>query len=415
MSQLDRDANRPVLPRLRWVGGAFVLLAVVIVAHGMVSRATQNSRLRQLTETQAVPSVAIVAPVTAPDRASLDLPGRLEAYIRAPIYARVPGYLKSWQHDIGEKVKGGDVLAEIDTPDLDQELTQARAALSVAKANAKLAQISAERWQSLAGTDAVAKQDVDQRTFTLNANIAQVKAAQANVDRLIAEESFKHLVAPFDGIVTARDTDIGALINVGASGGAELFVVSETSKLRVYVNVPQNYVPSVPPGTQATIRVPEHPDKTYSGTVQASAQAVNASTGTTLMQLIVDNSAGEMMPGDYASIHLQIGDASQVLRVPSSALIFDALGLSIATVDGNNRVLVKPVSIARDLGATVEVSAGLAPSDRVIENPPDGIATGAAVRLNSTDGIGNGAKVRLAGAAPDRPDTGKAKSTNEKS
>jgi RND family efflux transporter MFP subunit len=400
MSQPDRDTNRPVLRRLRWVGGAFVLLAVVIVAHGVVSRATQNSRLQQLTEAQAVPSVAIVAPVTAHDHASLDLPGRLEAYTRAPIYARVPGYLKSWQHDIGEKVKGGDVLAEIDTPDLDQELTQARAALSVAKANAKLAQISAERWQSLAGTDAVAKQDVDQRTFTLNANIAQVKAAQANVDRLIAEESFKHLIAPFDGIVTARDTDIGALINVGATGGAELFVVSETSKLRVYVNVPQNYVPSVPSGTQATIRVPEHPDKTYSGTVQASAQAVNASTGTTLMQLIVDNSAGEMMPGDYASIHLQIGDASQVLRVPSSALIFDAQGLSIATVDGKNRVLVKPVSIARDLGATVELSAGLAPSDRVIENPPDGIGTGTAVHL--------------AGATSVNADAGSAKHGNEK-
>jgi RND family efflux transporter MFP subunit len=323
--------------------------------------------------------------------------------------------LKSWQHDIGDKVRAGDALAEIDAPDLDQELTQARAALSVAKANAKLAQISAERWQSLAGTDAVAKQDVDQRTFTLNANIAQVRAAQANVDRLIAEESFKHLVAPFDGIVTARDTDIGALINVGAAGGAELFVVSETSKLRVYVNVPQNYVPSVPPGTQATIRVPEHPDKTYSGTLQASAQAVNASTGTTLMQLIVDNSAGEMMPGDYASIHLQIADANQVLRVPSSALIFDAKGLSIATVDANNRVLVKPVSIARDLGAVVELASGLALDDRVIENPPDGIGTGAAVRLNSPDGSGNGAKVRVAGAATDRSDAGKAKNTNEKS
>ena len=187
------------------------------------------------------------------NHAGLDLPGRLEAYIRAPIYARVPGYLKSWKHDIGSQVKAGDVLAEIDTPDLDQQLMQARADLSVAEANAKLAQISAERWQSLAGTDAVAKQDVDQRTFTWNANIAQVKAAQANVDRLVAEEGFKRLIAPFDGIVTARDTDIGALINVGAAGGAELFVVSETSKLRVYVNVPQNYVPSVPPGTKATI------------------------------------------------------------------------------------------------------------------------------------------------------------------
>jgi RND family efflux transporter MFP subunit len=382
MSQPDRDiGRRPVMRRLRLVSGALLLLAVAIVAHGMVSRATQNSRLRKLTEAQAVPTVAIVMPTNAQDHASLDLPGRLEAYIRAPIYARVPGYLKSWQHDIGDKVKAGDMLAEIDAPDLDQQLTQARADLSVAQANAKLAQISAQRWQSLAGTDAVAKQDVDQRTFTLNANLAQVKSAKANVDRLVAEEGFKHLIAPFDGVVTARDTDIGALINVGATGGTELFVVSETSKLRAYVNVPQNYVPSVPSGAKATIRVPEHPGKTYSGTVEASAQAVNTSTGTTLMQIIVDNSAGEMMPGDYASIHLQIADGTQALRVPSSALIFDAKGLSIATVDASNRVLLKPVSIARDLGAVVELASGLAPTDRVIENPPDGISTGATVRL----------------------------------
>src|ERR1700691_3212462 len=326
MSQPDRDSSRPVLRRLRWVGGTFVLLAVVVVAHGMVSRAAQNSRLHQLTEAQAVPTVAIVAPSNAADQASLDLPGRLEAYIRAPIYARVPGYLQSWKHDIGSRVKSGDVLAEIATPDLDQQLTQARADLSVAQANAKLAQIGAERWQSLASTDAVAKQDVDQRTFTWNANIAQVKAAQANVARLVAEEGFKRLIAPFDGIVTARETDIGALINVGATGGAELFVVSETSRLRVYVSVPQNYVPSVPPGTKATITVPEHPGKTYNGTVEASSQAVNPSTGTTLMQLIVDNSAGELMPGDYASMHLQMAAPANVLSVPSSALIFDANG-----------------------------------------------------------------------------------------
>jgi RND family efflux transporter MFP subunit len=391
MSQPDKETGRRVLRRLRLVGGAVALLAVGIVAHGMVTRTAQNARLQELTEAQAMPTVAIVAPTTTQDHAILDLPGRLEAYIRAPIYARVPGYLKSWKHDIGDKVKAGDVLAEIDTPDLDQQLAQARADLSVAEANAKLAQISAERWQSLANTDAVAKQDVDQRTFTLNANIAQVKAAQANVDRLVAEAGFKHLIAPFNGIVTARDTDIGALINVGSAGGAELFVVSETSKLRVYLNVPQNYVPSVPPGTKATIRVPEHPDKTYSGTVEASAQAVNANTGTTLMQLIVDNSAGEMMPGDYASIHLQIADVAQVLRVPSSALIFDAKGLSIATVDASNRVLLKPVSIARDLGAVVEVSSGLSPNDRVIENPPDGIGTGAAVRLAAASSVGGDA------------------------
>jgi RND family efflux transporter MFP subunit len=388
MSPPDRNTGHRALRRLRLVAGAVAFLAMAVAAYGLGTRAAQMSRLHDLTEAAAVPIVAVVAPISAQNNAGLDLPGRLEAYIRAPIYARVPGYLKSWKHDIGSKVKAGDVLAEIDAPDLDQQLTQARADLSVAQANAKLAQISAERWQSLASTDAVATQDVDQRTFTWHANIAQVKAAQANVDRLVAEEGFKHLIAPFDGIVTARDTDIGALINVGAAGGTELFVVSETSKLRVYVNVPQNYVPSVPPGTKATISVPEHPDKTYTGTVESSAQSVNPSTGTTLMQLIVDNSAGEMMPGDYVSIHLQIAAAANVLSVPSSALIFDAKGLSIATVGADDRVTLKPVSIERDLGAVVELASGAAPGDRVIENPPDGIGNGAAVHLAGPTSVG---------------------------
>jgi RND family efflux transporter MFP subunit len=401
MPQPDQNPDRSVVRRLRRVGAAAALAALAIAAYGLVSRASETSRLRRLTETQAVPTVAIVAPTGVENHTGLDLPGRLQAFITAPIYARVPGYLKTWKYDIGGKVKAGDVLAEIETPDLDQQLIQARAALSVAQANAKLAQITAERWQSLASTDAVAKQDVDQRTFTWNANVAQVKAAQANVDQLVAEEGFKRLIAPFDGIVTARETDIGALINVGAAGGAELFVVSETGKLRVYVNVPQNYVPSVPAGTQATISVPEHPGKTYSGTVEASAQAVNPSTGTTLMQIIVDNGAGQMMPGDYASINLQIAAAPHVLSVPSSALIFDAKGLSIATVDAGNRVVLKPVSIERDLGAIVELASGLSPNDRVIANPPDG--------------IGNGAEVRLAGAAPSAAAAGQTKSKNAKS
>jgi RND family efflux transporter MFP subunit len=398
MSQPDRSPSRPGV-RLRQVGVAAALLAIAVVAYGLGSRAAQNSRLHDLTEAQTVPTVAIVTPTSAVNSAGLELPGRLEAYIRAPIYARVPGYLKTWKHDIGAKVKAGDLLAEIDTPDLDQQLMQARAELNVAEANAKLAQVGAERWQSLASTDAVAKQDVDQRTYTWNANVAQVKSAQANVDRLVAMEDFKHLIAPFDGIVTARETDIGALINVGAAGGAQLFVVSETGKLRIFVNVPQNYVPSVPSGTQATITVPEHPDKTFSGTVEASAQAVNPTTGTTLMQIIVDNTAGELMPGDYASIHLQIAGAAHVLSVPSSALIFDAKGLSIATVDANNHVLLKPVSIQRDLGAVVELASGLSPNDRVIQNPLDGIT--------------NGTEVRLA-AASDAALAGKPKKANEK-
>jgi RND family efflux transporter MFP subunit len=402
MSQPDRIQGEQRARTLRRVGGAFVLLVIAVVAYGLGTRASQDSSLRKLTEAQALPIVAVVTPSQVAHQEGLDLPSRLEAYIRAPIYARVPGYLKSWKYDIGAKVKAGDVLAEIDTPDLDQQLMQARAGLRVAEANAKLAQITAERWQSLANTDAVAKQDVDTRTFTWNADIAQVKAAQANVDQLIAEEGFKRLITPFDGIVTARETDIGALINVGASGGginvgsaggAEMFVVSETRKLRLYVSVPQNYVPSVPPGTKATITVPERPGKTYTGTVEASAQAVIPATGTTLMQLVVDNSAGEMMPGGYASIHLQIAATAGLLSVPSSALIFDAKGLSIATVDSHDRVVLKPVSIERDLGSVVELASGLSPNDRVIQNPPDGVGNGDEVRL---------AGAESAGAAPDQ-------------
>jgi RND family efflux transporter MFP subunit len=401
MSQPDQTPSRSVPRKFFMVGGGFALLAVAVVAYGLGTRQAQNARLQDATEAQAAPVVALVTPTSASNNSGLDLPGRLEAYIQAPIYARVPGYLKSWKHDIGAKVKAGEVLAEIDTPDLDQQLAQARASLSVAQANAKLAQISAERWQSLANTDAVAKQDVDTRTFTWNANIAQVKAAQANVDQLVAEESFKRLIVPFDGIVTARATDIGALINVGAAGGAQLFVVSETGKLRAFVNVPQNYAPSVPPGTKATISVPEHPGKTYSGTVEASSQAVTPSTGTTLMQIIVDNAGGEMMPGDYAGIHLQMAAAAHVLSVPASALIFDAKGLSVATVEADNRVLMKPVSIARDLGTVIELASGISTNDRVIQNPPDGIGSGVLVRLADTAPAG-----KLASKGKNKNETG---------
>ena len=394
MSQPDRTPDRPDLKRLRLAGLSFVVLVIVILVYGIASRTAESARLRDLTQAQAIPNVAVMEPSSEENSSGLELPGRLEAFIRAPIYARVPGYLKAWKYDIGSKVRAGEVLAEIDTPDLDQQLLQARADLNVAQANAKLSEITAKRWQSLSGTDAVAKQDVDQRTFTYDANLAQVKAAQANVDRLIAEQGFKRLIAPFDGVVTARETDIGALINVGSAGGAELFVVSETRKLRIYVNVPQNYVPSVPSGTKATIRVPEHPGKIYTGTVEASAQAVNPSSGTTLMQIIVDNGAGELMPGDYASIRLEVASAANVLTVPSSALIFDAKGLSIATVANDDKVVVKPVSIVRDLGAVVEIAAGLAPTDRVIQNPPDGITTGDIVR------VADAAPTAVAGTRP---------------
>jgi RND family efflux transporter MFP subunit len=381
MAPPDKTDERVTVRKLRLPGIIFLVVLVCIVAFGVVTRAAHGSRLKDLTEAQAVPNVAVVIPSRVENQTGFDLPGRLEAFIQAPIYARVPGYLKSWKHDIGSKVKAGELLAEIDTPDIDQQLMQARAALAAAQANAKLSQITAKRWQSLSETDAVSKQDVDQRTFTYDADMAQVKAAQANVDRLVAEEGFKRLIAPFDGVVTARDTDIGQLINVGSAGGVQLFTVSEIAKLRVYVNVPQNYVPNVPSGTKAIIRVPEHPDKTYYGTVEASAGAVVASSGTTLMQIIVDNASGELMPGSYASIHLQAPTMANAITVPSSALIFDAKGLSVATVDANNRVQLKTVTLTRDLGAVLEIATGLLANDQVIQNPPDGIANGDVVHV----------------------------------
>ncbi len=390
MSLPDQKPDRSMLRGLRLSGIVFMALVVLVVVSGAIVRAAQDSHLQSVTAEESLPNVAVISPLRVDAASGLDLPGRLQAFISAPIYARVPGYLKSWKYDIGSRVKAGDVLAVIDTPDLDQQLAQVRAELNVAQANARLAEISAKRWQALAGTDAVAKQDVDQRTYTYNASVAQVQSAQANVDRLVAEEGFKRLVAPFDGVITARNTDIGALINVGVEGGTALFVVSAINKLRVYVGVPQNDVPNVPPGTMATITVSERPNKVYHGTVQSSAQAVDPSTDTTLMQIIVDNSDGEMSPGDYAGIHLHVAGTGNLLSVPASAMIFDARGLSVATVDSNNRMLIKHVTIARDLGPTVELSSGLSPDDHVVVNPPDGANSGDEVRVISNGTSQNG-------------------------
>ena len=378
MSQLDRKKS---WRGLRIAGALALVVALIIVAHGVITRAAEGSRLHDWTEAQALPTVAVISPGNDANSGGLELPGRLEAFTRAPIYARVSGYLKSWKYDIGARVKAGDLLAEIETPDLDQQLLQVRADLITAQANAALAQTTAKRWQSLASTGAVARQDVDEKIGDYTAKQAMVKAAMANVDRLIAMKNFTRIVAPFDGIVTARNTDVGALINVGGSSGQELFVVSDVRKLRVYVNVPQTNVPSVPPGTKATISVPDRPNAKYSATVESSSQSVNAASGTALMQLIVDNQADDLLPGGYASVRLDLANHGDALSVPASALIFDAKGLSIATVDPGNRVIIKPVTIARDLGKLVELGSGVAANDRVIESPPDGIATGAEVRI----------------------------------
>ncbi len=373
---------------LRIAGVIVAIVAVVIVVHGVWSRASENSRLRDWTDAQALPTVAVISPNSGANASGLELPGRLEAYARAPIYARVSGYLKDYKVDIGAQVKAGQLLAEIETPDLDQQLSQGRADLVTAQANEKLAKITSDRWQTIVATGAVAKQDADEKLGDFQAKQAMTKAAQANVERLLAMKNFTRITAPFDGVITARNTDVGALINVGSSTGQELFVVSDTHKLRIYVNVPQNYVPSVPPGTKATMTVPDHPDKKYEATVDSSSQAVTAASGTTLMQLSVDNANGELLPGGYSNVRLNLPSNTGVLSVPASALIFDSKGLSIATVGNDNRVTVKPVTIARDLGKTIEIRSGLAATDKVIDGPPDGIATGAEVRIAGTQKTG---------------------------
>jgi RND family efflux transporter MFP subunit len=385
MPQPDRHPPKPAARRgLRLTGIAALAIAAAVVAYGLSVRGREASRLREWTDAQALPTVAVNPPSAAANAAGLELPGRIEAWQRAPIYARVSGYLKDWQHDIGAQVKAGDVLATIETPDLDQQIAQARADLSTAKANAELAAITAQRWQSLAASGAVAKQDVDEKTGDAAAKRAMVKSAQANLDHMLANKGFARIAAPFDGTVTERNTGDGALINIGGGAGQELFVVSDTSRLRVYVSVPQNYVPSVPAGTKATLTVPEHAGKTWAASVESSAQAVDVASDTTLMQLSVDNAAGELLPGGYASVHLDIPGNTRALSVPGSALIINAQGVSVATVDADNKVVVKAVTIARDLGKIVEIGSGLEADDRVIENPPDGVATGAQVRIADT-------------------------------
>jgi len=363
--------------------GALVgaIVAALVVGEGLWSRASGSSHLRAWTEAQAIPTVAVAVPTTNADANELKLPGRLEAYSRAPIYARTSGYLKRWNVDIGAPVKAGQLLAELETPDLDQQLQQARADLATAQANEKLAAITAQRWQKILASNAVSKQDVDEKLGDLDAKRALVASATANVDRYAATKGFARIVAPFDGVVTARNTDVGALVNVGSAAGQELFVVSDTHKLRVYVNVPQNSVPDVPAGTKAVLTVPEHPEKQYAATVESSAQAVNAQSGTTLMQLAVDNADGELLPGGYANVSLHLPQDATALSIPASALIFDARGLRVATVGTDNRVVMKTVTIARDSGNTIQLGSGVAAGDQVIQNPPDGIADGVEVRI----------------------------------
>ena len=371
--------------------GIFAAVALIgaglIVATGIRAREDQGSRLRQWTDNQAVPTVAVAFPNARALNPTLELPGRLEAYYRAPIFARVSGYLKSWSADIGAKVKAGQVIAEIEAPDLDQQLLQARADLASQEASARLSEATLTRRKTLVASNFVSAQEIDERTADLSNKKAAVNSGQANVERLEALAGYKKITVPFDGVVTARDTDVGALINAGGGSGPAMFVVSDITKLRVYVNVPQNYVPSIKIGAKAAITLPEYPNRSFAATVEASSQSVDVSSGTTRMQLALDNSAGELMPGGYANVRLSLQRDTIPLHIPASALIFNQNGLRVATVGPDDKVLFKTVTIARDLGKEIELASGVAPDDRVITAPPEGLADGDPVRV-----VGAGAK-----------------------
>jgi RND family efflux transporter MFP subunit len=385
---MPSDSAPTMLSRrgLYFAGITAAAVAAIVVVMGITTRKMADAKLSEWTEDQAVPVVAVAAPGTQGARTTLDLPGRLEAYSQAQIYARVSGYLKEWKADMGTPVKAGDLLAEIDAPDLDQQIMQAEAGLASAQANSKLSDATLQRGQQLIPSGAVSKQDLDQRGADASNKQGMVKSAQANLDRLRVLEQYKRITAPFAGLVTARNTDVGALINAGGTGGPALFVVSDTSKLRGYVNVPQNYVPSIRLGTKAQISVPEYPGRKFPATVEASAQSVDVASGTTRMLLLIDNANGELMTGAFANVSFELPHPEVALNVPASALIFDRTGLRIATVDARNRVVLKEVTIARDLGKEVEIGAGLAVDDRVILSPPDGIASGDQVRIAGAAG-----------------------------
>jgi membrane fusion protein, multidrug efflux system len=357
------------------------VVVVVVITIGLLGRVFAGQGLKSWTAAQAVPTVQVIAPTMDGAGQTLTLPGNVQAFYNASIHARVSGYLKRWYQDIGAEVKAGQILADIDTPELDQQLAQAKADLATAVANQRLAQTTAARWTGLLAKDAVSQQETDEKTGDLAAKTSLVNAARANVDRLQALETFKRIVAPFDGIVTARNTDIGQLIAAGAPTDSGLFTVSDVHRLRIYVNVPQSYSAELKPGMTASLTVPEHPSQTFQASLIDTSGAIGAQSGTLLVELQTDNSAGQLKPGDYAQVSFALPtDASQV-RVPASALIFRHKGMAVATIGPDGRVVMKPITIGVDQGSFVDIAAGLGPSDRVIDNPPDSLETGDKVNV----------------------------------
>jgi multidrug efflux system membrane fusion protein len=380
---MDDSTINPIFgQRLRRSGRIALGVALLVAVVGIGLRLYQGREVARWTEEQSIPSVALATLKSGGAAREVVLPGTIRAFIDAPINARVNGYLRRWFVDIGAPVRAGQVLAEIETPELDQQLLQAEADLATARANMQLAAVTAGRWSRMRASDAVSQQEADEKTGDYAAKQAIVAAAEANVARLKATTQFKTLVAPFAGVVTARRTDIGALINSGAATGQELFRVTDSRRVRVYVDVPQSYAAAVRKGAQAELRVPERPEESFPAVVTDSAQAISESSRTMLVQLEADNPKGLLLPGSYVDVHFaQSERGAAALRLPVSALIFRREGLRVAVLGAGSKASFRPVQLGRDFGTEVEVVAGLAAGDQVIDNPPDSLSDGDSVRL----------------------------------
>jgi RND family efflux transporter MFP subunit len=363
------------------VAAVLVLALGLAINSGIRARTAADAALRRTTEEAAVPVVTVVSPKTGAPAQDIRLPGTTQAFTEAPIFARTNGYLKRWYFDIGARVKAGQLLAEIETPEVEQQLQQARADLETAQANFRQAQITADRWQALLKSDAVSQQETDQNVSNLAATKATVASNAANVRRLEQLLGFQKVYAPFDGVITARNTDVGALIDAGsATAGRELFRLADTHQLRVFVAIPEVHVRAARAGARASLTLDEYPGRSFHGTVVRNANAIDLTSRTLLVEVDVDNTAGELLPGAYVFVHLELPQQGDALTLPANTLLFRAEGLQVGVVrDGRARLL--PVTIGRDDGATVEIVAGLQPTDQVIVAPSDSLTDGSRVRV----------------------------------
>ena len=392
----------PTQKRSRFfVLGGLVLLLGLAVA-GIWSRHDAETALARSTEDASVPTVTVAVAQPAPAEEEIVLPGTVQAEYDTPIYARTSGYVKRWYTDIGARVRAGELLAEIDSPEVDRQLRQARADLMSARANDRVAEATARRVRALLPTESVSAQDDDQASSDAAAKAALVAANEANVDRLEQLVGFERVVAPYDGVVTARETDVGDLINAGSGNGPELFRVADLRKLRIYVQVPQSYAPRIRPGVDVDLRFPEYPGRAFDAKLVRTANAIEPRARTLLVELEADNANGELLPGGYTDVHFKLPGLDRGVRIAANALLFRAEGPRIATVEPNGRVSLHEITLGRDFGTVIEVETGIKAGDAVILNPPASLETGASVRVQTEDkksGVANSRQTK-AGMAP---------------